>query len=130
MLVSQRIFPASGYQFYGHYPYVAQGWEIRGGRRYPVWHRLSRQLEYDLRRSVWILWARGGDRKFFDFARRNTRHCGDFLFSNADRPEKPIGWTIQGPFHSPFSWGQWGTPWRFPVQGHRPPAWRPRPART
>lgn len=110
VFISQRVFPQTGYLFYGQYPYVAQPWDFRSNRWYPEWHRLARQLEYNLRRSMWVLWARGGDRKYYDFARRNTRHMGDFLFSNADVIYKPLGWTVEGLFHSAIPWGHYGRP--------------------
>jgi hypothetical protein len=116
IFVSQRVFPQTGYLFYGQYPYVAQPWEFRNGRWYPQWQRLARQLDYNLRRSVWLLWARGGDRKYFDFARRNTRFMGDFIFSNSDVPYKPLGWTMEGLFHSAIPWGQYA---RNPLPGYK-----------
>ena len=112
VFISQRVFPQTGYFFYGQYPYVAQPWHFHGGRWYPDWHRLARQMDYDLRRSVWILWARGGDRKYYDFARRNTRFFGDYVFSNWDVSYKPKGWSTEGHWHSAIPWGHYarGTP--------------------
>jgi hypothetical protein len=119
IFVSQRVFPQTGYLFHGQYPYVAQQWDFRpplddNGRPtgpprwYPVWDRLAHQMDYNLRRSVWMLWARGGDRKYFDYAKRNTRYFGDFIFSNADVPYKPLGWSAEGLWHSAIQWGQYG----------------------
>jgi len=108
VLAGDRIFPATGYLYWGMYPYSAQPWELKNGRWYPTIHRLARSLEYNLKRGMWILYARSGERKYFDYARRYTRLCGNLLFSNSDSPAKPAGWMVQGNFHSPIVWGQFG----------------------
>jgi len=111
-VASQRIFPATGYICWGIYPYgSAQGWRQRkehGGRWYPSIHRHSRCLEYNFKRAVWILFARSGDRKYFDYARKYTRFLGDFIISNCNATCKPKGWFMQGEFDSPCCWGAFG----------------------
>jgi hypothetical protein len=108
VLAGDRVFPATGYLYWGMYPYSAQPWELKNGRWYPTIHRLARSLEYNLKRGMWILYARSGERKYFDYSRRYTRLCGNLFFSNYDTPSKPLGWMMQGLFHSPIVWGQFG----------------------
>ena len=107
VLAGQQVFPPNGFLYYGMYPWACQPWEIKNGRWYPTIHRLSRCLEYNLKRHVWILFARSGDRTYFDYARRYTRLQHDLLWSNCDWDEKlPKGRTYQNnPFESPILWG-------------------------
>ncbi|MBI2194656.1 MAG: hypothetical protein HYU36_21975 [Planctomycetes bacterium] len=116
VLAGNKVFPAAGYLYWGMYPYAAQSWELRNGRWYPTLHRLARCLEYNLKRSVWILYARSGERKYFDYARRYTRLLSNLLFSSWDVPSKPRGWTVQGVFHSPIVWGQFTPGMERPVR--------------
>jgi len=104
VVAQHRIFPQNGYLYWGLYPYTS--WELRkSGKWYPHAHRLSRFLEYNLRRGIWILYARSGDRKYFEYAKRYTRLLGNLGFSNCDAPGKPKGWIVMGEWHSPINWG-------------------------
>ncbi|MBI4024145.1 MAG: hypothetical protein HY360_04135 [Verrucomicrobia bacterium] len=104
VLAGDKVFPNTGYLYWGRYPYNAGPWALKNGRWYPTLHRLARCLEYNLKRSVWLLHARSGDRKYYDYARRYTRLCGNLLFSNWDCAAKPKGWMVQGDFHNPVIW--------------------------
>jgi len=104
-LAGHRVFPATGYLYWGMYPYSAQPWKLKDGRWYPTVHRLSRTLEYNLKRGMWHLYARSGERKYFDYARKYTRFLRDFIFSNCDAPMKPKGWIVMGSYHTPIVWG-------------------------
>lgn len=108
VMVGQKLFPATGYLHWGCYPYSAQPWELRNDRWYPTIHRLSRSLEYNLKRHVWILFARSADRRYHDYARQYTRLQHDLLWSNWDLDEKrkTRGKLYQGFFHSPILWGE------------------------
>ncbi|MBI4024609.1 MAG: hypothetical protein HY360_06480 [Verrucomicrobia bacterium] len=108
VLAGQKVFPVNGYLYWGLYPYSCQPWEVKNGRFYPKIHRLSRALEYNLKRAMWVLYARSADRKYYDYARRYTRLHGNLLLSNWDSGCKPKGWFIQGEFHSPIIWGAFG----------------------
>lgn len=104
--IPEQIFPNTGYISWGRNPYVSQGWQVKNGAWYPTPHRLGRCLEYNLKRCVWILYARSGDRLYRDYARRYTRFLHDFVNSNWDSPVKPLGWYVQGsPWDSPAFWG-------------------------
>ncbi|MBI2194768.1 MAG: hypothetical protein HYU36_22535 [Planctomycetes bacterium] len=104
--VPERIFPNTGYLCWGRNPYTSAGWHLRDGRWYPPLHRLGRGLEYNLRRGVWVLYARSGERLYREYARRYTRFLGDFGISNWETPLKPRGWLIQGlVWDSPCFWG-------------------------
>jgi hypothetical protein len=108
VMVGQRLFPATGYLHWGCYPYSAQPWEVKNGRWYPTIHRLSRSLEYNLKRHVWVLFARSAERRYHDYARWYTRLQHDLLWSNWDLDEKrkTRGKLYQGSFHSPVLWGE------------------------
>lgn len=106
VLGAERAFPATGYLFFGMYPFGAQRWVERDGRWYPELHRLGRGLDYNLRRTVWGLYARSGRWRYRDYARRNTRFTRDVVFSHAEVPGKPRGWMVVGHFHCPLAWGQ------------------------
>ncbi len=121
----ERVFPANGYIAYGLYPFSAQPWhqkKDRGNRWYPGVHRLSRCLEYNLKRGVWLLYARSGERDYRDYARRYTRLLDDMLFSHVEAPCRPLGWIGSGDFHSPIFWGAFGEKaLRLGAAGMRPP---------
>ena len=109
--VGEKVFPTNGYLYHGMYPWGAQPWKQRpdqGNRWYPTVHRLSRSMDYDMRRSVWQLYARSGERKYYDYARRYTRLLNNLIFSSTDTPIKPLGWFVQGSWHSPLVWGHFG----------------------
>src|SRR5690606_23028071 len=102
IFISKKVFPTHGYLYEGMYPYVAQPWEFRDGRWYPTQHRTARSLEYNLKRSIWILAARSGEPDYYHYARRYARFAGNMLFSSWDAGSKPKGWMVQGYFHSPI----------------------------
>lgn len=102
----EKIFPNTGYIAWGRNPYASVNWQKKNGRWYPALHRLSRVLDYNFKRSVWILTARSGERKYFEWSRRNARFLHDWTLSNYDTGLKPKGWFIQGiEFDSPCFWG-------------------------
>jgi len=104
VVAQHKIFPQNGYLYWGMYPYTS--WQLRkSGKWYPHAHRLSRFLEYNLRRGIWILYARSGDRKYFEYAKGYTRLLGNLGFSNCDASGKPKGWIVMGEWHSPINWG-------------------------
>lgn len=111
VVAQKKVFPTNGYLYYGCYPFGAQPWRPKkeqGGRWYPTIHRLSRHMDYDMRRSMWQLFSRSGDRRYYDYARRYTRFMHDLIFANTDTPLKPLGWFAQGSWHSPIVWGHCG----------------------
>ncbi len=133
MFANQQVFPPSGYLFHGMYPYVATKWHIRAGPSgadrwypgddptHPAVFRLGWYPDYNLRRTVWVLWARGGARRYYHFARRHTRTAADLLFSSWDADLKPRGWAVIADRHSPIPWGAWdATP--PPASGPRRPS--------
>ncbi len=109
-----KVFPAAGYFYYGMYPFSAQLWStgnlVMPARWSPQANRLARGLEYNFRRALWTLVARGGEARYFHLARQMTRHFRDFLFSSWQIACKPKGWMILGGvntvFATPVLWGQ------------------------
>ncbi|MDA1141044.1 MAG: hypothetical protein O3B01_20960 [Planctomycetota bacterium] len=109
VLAPEQVFPQTGYLYWGMYPYTS--WEFRKtGKWYPQSHRLSRFLEYNLRRSMWVLYARSGERKYREYAKQYTRLIGGLGMSNWDSTLKPVGWFVMGEWHSPINWGHFHDP--------------------
>jgi len=104
--VPERIFPNTGFLAWGRNPYTSQNWKLKNGKWYPTIHRFGRVLEYNLKRAIWILYFRSGEREYREYATRYTRFLHDFNISNWDTPIKPHGWFIQGTkWQSPCFWG-------------------------
>jgi hypothetical protein len=112
VFVSRRVFPPNGFLLYGMHPYVGQGWDanpwrpnVSAGRHES---RLSWSFDYDLRRALFPLWVRTGDRRFYDYARPHARFSHDMQFSNAAAGIKPKGWIVLGAEDPPMLWGAFG----------------------
>ena len=70
-----------------------------------TWRRISGQTDYGLRRHVWSLYGRSGDRRYYDYATRSNRFLGDWSFTHENRENRFVGG---------IAWGQanelWDTP--------------------
>lgn len=105
----EQVFPNNGYLYYRAYPWASQGWELKetsgGGQWYPQIHRLSRSLDYNFKRHLWILAMRSPQRRYMDDARDFTRFQHDMLWSNAETEGRDTrGRLYQAYFHSPIVW--------------------------
>ena len=73
------------------------------------WFRVSGQVDYNLRRSAWSLYARSGDRRYYDYATRFSIFSGDYLVVHEDTPDKYKGETVV-PYsfssHYALYWGE------------------------
>ena len=111
VFVSRRVFPSNGFLLYGMHPYVGQLWVPDPWRPIvsPDLHtsRLSRSFDYNLRRALFTLWIRTGDRRFYDYARAHARFSHDVQFSNAGEGIKPKGWLVIGDEDPPMLWGSY-----------------------
>jgi len=76
--------------------------------------------DYQLRTSLWLAYARSGDRAYFDYAVAKNRHLNDFKFSYWETKGKPLGAITDG-FSSEDSMLYWvGHPGRYPgMDGHQ-----------
>jgi len=76
---------------------------IRGGQHF----RVGGLGDYGLRRHVWGLYARSGDRKYLDYATRFSRFSGDLAFAHLDVGSKRAGTFIideDTRYERPFYW--------------------------
>lgn len=72
--------------------------------------RVSGQVDYGLRRHVWGLYARSGDRRYYDYAARFNRFAGDWSIVHHAASEKFVGGfttarPLDGFWSRPLYWG-------------------------
>ncbi|KZL19878.1 hypothetical protein PsAD2_01700 [Pseudovibrio axinellae] len=77
-------YPSAGWYDYGRAPYNRfmkneQPNSDGSERIYPNWYRQTISQYHIIRNSIFS-WARSGDRKYMDFARKSNRHTRDFHF--------------------------------------------------
>jgi hypothetical protein len=73
---------------------------------FPKLQRRYANHEYNYRTSVWMHYARTGDRAVFDYAAALNRHIADFKFSWFDSPNRTRGAMLggKGSEENPFYW--------------------------
>jgi len=106
LMLPDRVFPMRGFINWGHGPYL--GYRNIGGKWYAVFRSYGNMNVYNVRRHVWSLFARSGERVYYDFGHRFNRLLGDFGVVRWDAPDKLRGaFTIQRPPVNslPFYWG-------------------------
>lgn len=74
MLYGEVVFPQTGYIAFGRCPNVTG----------PGWFRCNGLIDYHLRRHVWSLYARSGERKYFEYGERFNRFAGDMVMHHWD----------------------------------------------
>ncbi len=73
---------------------------------YASWFRISRMTDYNLRRGVWNLYARSGDRSYYDFGARFNQFAGDWELGHWQVGDKFPGGFSTGTDNSlPLHWG-------------------------
>ena len=112
-MLPYQVFPMTGYIAWGCNPYLQYGKDRKTGKWYAGWYRLRWLVEYNLRRNVWTLYARSGERKYLDWGERFNRFSGDMEMhhwdagSEAERNLKVMGgFTRGGDIHKPFYWAK------------------------
>ncbi|WP_445362325.1 hypothetical protein ACJJIQ_14995 [Microbulbifer sp. ANSA003] len=85
-LEQSEWYPLSGWYDYGRVPYnrfMKNPSQSSEGNFdiYPNWYRQTISHYHIVRNSIFS-WARSGDRKYIDFARKANRHTRDFHFSH------------------------------------------------
>ena len=103
-----RAFPTHGFIAWGQFPvwYYASV----DGRIMARFHILTHSDPYGFRREPWRLYARSGERRYYDYAHRFTRHTGDFYLAHCDAPgpgKERGAFAFPGNKgrHLPFLWG-------------------------
>jgi len=114
LILPLRAFPMTGYIAWGCYPdrsYV----EVKG-KLMSSHHALSNLREYGVRREPWRLYARSGERRYYDWGHRFSRFTGDWCVVNWESPGKPKGAFITASGGSgrsgklPLFWGEKANP--------------------
>jgi len=102
----QRIFPMTGFINWGHCPYLS--YHLVEGRWYASFVAYGNMNGYNVRRNVWHLYARSGERRYFEFGHAFNRILGDFGIAHWEASGKPIGSFTRTvpPIHFlPYYWG-------------------------
>ncbi len=100
-----RVFPLTGLIEWGSCPYL--DYEKQNGRWTADLYRTAWSVEYGVRRHVWALYARSGDRKYYEYAARFNTHCADWDMAHWDAPPDVFrgGFGFNyGSIHEPFHW--------------------------
>jgi hypothetical protein len=112
-----RRFGDHGFLDLGAGPHTYGGAVADPGKDWPrVGHRYS-NMDYGMRTSSWLAYARSGQRNYRTYAEAITRHFYDFRFSHRELPGKPFGAELNG-LTSEDSMLYWtGVPGRVPAAG-------------
>ena len=106
LLLPNQVFPMNGYINWGHSPYL--GYLKRGGQWVANFQSYGNMNCYFLQRHAWYLYARSGERRYFDYGHRYNRITGDYALVHWDAPDKPRGTFIKqkAPISAlPHYWG-------------------------
>jgi PcRGLX-like N-terminal RIFT barrel domain len=76
--VLRRVFPLTGYIGWGSAPGFRLYRDKKTNNWRTMWWRLGK-IKYELQRHVWTLYARSGDRKYFDHGERYNQFSGDMI---------------------------------------------------
>jgi len=98
-----RVFPMTGVISWGCNPYLR--YVKREGRWYSDFYRISGLIAYGIRRHVWNLYARSGERKYYQYGTRFNKYAGDWEMTHWDAGEKTRGGFARSHHHQPFPWG-------------------------
>ncbi|AGF78365.1 hypothetical protein UWK_01807 [Desulfocapsa sulfexigens DSM 10523] len=102
VLVPQHLFPLTGYIAWGSNPATRYNKDPETNEYYATWWRISGLVDYHLRKNVWTLYARSGERKYFDYGTKFNRFAGDMNMHHWDYG--PVGnykdrsWKVKGGF--------------------------------
>ncbi|MCK9266623.1 LamG domain-containing protein [bacterium] len=108
-LLPYKAFPLTG--FIGWGDFTTWYYQSVSGRIMPTFHILTQVDRYGVRREPWRLYARSGERTYYDYAHKFSRFTGDWYLIHHSVPNNP---KKQGRFMSfsregsnlPFVWGQ------------------------
>ncbi|MDP6113674.1 MAG: hypothetical protein QGG53_17585 [Planctomycetota bacterium] len=91
-----EAFPLTGYIAWGANPCTRYGTNEKG-KHYATWWRISGLVDYYLRRNVWTLYARSGERKYFEYGERFNRFAGDMNmhhWESAETKDEKEAWKL------------------------------------
>lgn len=119
LLGQSERFGDYGFLDYGAGPhnYTTQGIQMDIGADWPQLGYRYSGIDYGMRTSIWLAYARSGERGYRSYAEAINRHLYDFRFSQWASPERPLGAEING-FGSEDSPLYWiGKSYRVPAAG-------------
>ncbi|HNS33400.1 MAG TPA: hypothetical protein PKN36_10590, partial [bacterium] len=111
IILPLKAFPMSGYIAWGCYP--SRSYHEAKGKPLAAMNTLESLRDYGLRREPWRLYARSGERRYYDYGHRFSRFTGDWYLAHCDAPEKKKGGFIDsksygGTYPSlPVFWGDY-----------------------
>lgn len=88
MIFPNKFFPMAGYINWGANPCTRYSKDSKTGKMYGVWWRISGIIDYYIRRNIWHLYARSGDRKYFKSGAKFNRFIGDMNMHHWDNNGK------------------------------------------
>ena len=109
-VIPLHAFPMNGYMAWGCYP--DRSYSSGSGKVMSVFGVISSLREYGVRREPWRLYARSGERRYYDWGHRFSRFTGDWYLIHADAPGKSKGAFIPTKVASglqgrlPLFWGE------------------------
>lgn len=116
LMLPYRVFPMTGVIAWGCHPYLQ--YLRRDGKWHAEFYRLSQLVEYGIRRHVWSLYARSGERKYVEYARRFNRFAHDWEMAHWTAGSKVAGGFAVGDIHKPFYWGTRSLVLSTDISGH------------
>ncbi|MCK9266941.1 hypothetical protein M0P98_08770 [bacterium] len=87
--LSDKVFPMKGFINWGHCPYL--GYHKSGKQWVASFTSYGNINSYNVRRNVWHLYARSGERRYFKYGHALNRILGDFGIAHWEAPGKPFG---------------------------------------
>lgn len=103
--IGLRAFPMTGAIAWGCNPFLQYS-RTKDGRWYAGYYRLQYLIEYNLRRNAWLMFARSGERKYYDYVSRFDWFAADWSMHHEDFGKKVKGgFARQGNYHYPIFWG-------------------------
>lgn len=104
-VIGQKAFPTTGFIAWGVNPFLRYD-RTPDGRWYAGYYRLQYLIEYNLRRNAWLMFARSGERKYYEYVSRFDWHAADWQMTHEDFGKKLRGgFARQGNYHYPVFWG-------------------------
>ncbi len=94
ILLPLKMFPMNGFIAWGCYP--DQSYRVVDGRIMAASSRLKSLAEYGMRQVPTRMYARSGDRTYYEYGYRFGRFTGDYGIAHWDAPGKKKGGFIMG----------------------------------
>lgn len=91
VIFPNKVVPFTGYIGWGANPAPRTLRDKKTGKYYVVWWRIAGLVDYHLRKNTWELYARSGERKYFEYGERFNRFAGDFNMHHWDTEDAELG---------------------------------------